>query len=412
MTALATRRRRVLAAVVVAVVLAGCVAAYLVVRAVPDHRTTLLVDASAPGADLGPVAEAVQAVAHNTGSRDALTLRRFGGECGAADNTDEVADEVSEVPGAVRGLTPSGRATLLSGVPAAVDDFSGLHPFRGSRRNRIVIVSSTGVDACTEDQAEVSRAIRDRVAAAGLELDIRVVAHRVPEDQRGSLERLAGEQAVRSVTFTEDAAGLVEELDKLVVPDSPEAARLSVPPPPEPPAYAFVSRTGFGVARGERVIAEVPGEFGSFAASGPAFTADGRFAFATSPTGIAVLDVEAAESRTVACGDCRSAVPVGDSRIAWTSAERNLLVLDLGEPGARPGVTAALPPRRVPDPDFDFLVLPPRALAGGEGVVLVGSPDQPSGYGGPDLLHLVGLDGSVRDLGTADANVGLSGTVL
>ncbi|MFC6093318.1 hypothetical protein [Saccharothrix lopnurensis] len=78
---------------------------------------------------------------------------------------------------------------------------------------------------------------------------------------------------------------------------------------------------------------------------------------------------------------------------------RKLVVLDLGEPGAEPAVALALPERRVADPEFDFVVLPPKAVAGGEGVVLVASPDQPSFYGGPDLLYLVDLDGPVRDLG-------------
>ncbi|MFT7840168.1 hypothetical protein Q5530_28835 [Saccharothrix sp. BKS2] len=401
-------RRKLVVGAVVVVVLATCLVTYLV--SVPEYRTTLLVDASAPGAGFASVAEAVEAVAHNAGSGDVLALRRFGGECGAADNTGEVADEAAEVPGAVRGLTPSGRATLLSGILAAIDDFSGVYPLRGSRRNRIVVVSSTGVDACTSDQAEVSRAIRDRVAAAGLELDIRVVGHRVPQGQREPLERLAGEQAVQAVAFTEDAAELTEQLDKLIVPDSPDAARISVTAPPEPPAYAFVTQTRLGVARGERVIAEVAGEFTS---SDPEFTADRRFAFATSAAGVAVVDVAAGSGRVVACGDCGSAVPVGGSRIAWTGPARDLVVLDLGEPGAEPAAVLALPERRVEDPRFDPLVLPPKAVAGGEGVVLVASPDQPSVYGGPDLLYLVDLDGPVRDLGVTDANIGLgTGTAV
>ncbi|MFD7653645.1 hypothetical protein ACFV4N_06665 [Actinosynnema sp. NPDC059797] len=400
-------KRELVVGAVVAVVLAACAVTYAVVRSTPDHRTTLLVDASAPGDGFAAVADAVEAVAHNTGGGDALALRRFGGECDAADNTAEVADEAGEVPGAVRGLVPSGRATLLSGVLAAVDDFAGPLPPRGSQRNRIVVVSTTGVDACTSDPDEVSRAIRERVAAAGLELDIRVVGHRVPADRRESLERLVGEQAV---TFTEDAAELTEQLDKLVVPDSPDAARISVTAPPEPAAYAFVTETRLGVARGERVVAEAAGRFGF---SRPAFTEDGRFAFAASEEGVAVVDVEAGGSRVVACGGCRSAAPVGGSRIAWTGPERALVVLDLGAPGARPAPVRALPGRRVTDPAFPpVLDLPPKVVGGGEGVALVASPDEPSAYGGPDSLYLVGLDGSVRDLGVTDANVGLDSAAV
>ncbi|GAA1308299.1 hypothetical protein [Saccharothrix xinjiangensis] len=400
-------KRELIIGAVVAVVLAACVVVYVVVRSAPEHRTTLLVDTSAPGSGFGAVAEAVEAVAHNTGSGDALALRRFGGECGAADNTAEVADEADEVPGAVRGLAPSGRATLLSGVLAAIDDYSGIYPFRGSQRNRIIVVSSTGVDACTTDPQEASRAIRERVAAAGLDLDIRIVGHQVPEDQRESLQQLVGDQAV---AFTEDAAELTEQLDELVVPDSPDAARISVTTPPEPPAYAFTSATRLGVARGERVIAEAAGDF---SLSGPAFTADGRFAFAASDAGLAVVDVEGGGSRVVPCGDCGSAAAVGGGRVAWTGPGRDLVVLDLGEPGARPAPALALPARRVTDPAFpSVLDLPPKVVTGGEGVALVASPDEPAVYGGPDFLYLVGLDGSVRDLGATDANVGLGSAAL
>jgi hypothetical protein len=100
------QRRRLLTALVVAIVLASCVVGYAVISSVPDHRTTLLVDTSAPGAEFSAIASAVSATAHNTGDDDALSLRRFGGACGAADNTSEVTDDATTIPGAVGGLVP------------------------------------------------------------------------------------------------------------------------------------------------------------------------------------------------------------------------------------------------------------------------------------------------------------------
>ncbi|WP_053719451.1 hypothetical protein [Saccharothrix sp. NRRL B-16348] len=414
----ATTRRRLLAALAVALVLAGCVVGYLVVRSVPDHRTTLLVDTSAPGTDFPAVADAVEATAHNTGDADALSLRRFGGECGAADNTSEVTDEADEVPGVVRALTPTGRATLLSGVLAAIDDFSRIYPFRGSQRNRIVVVSTTGVDACTQEQAEVSRAIRERVDAAGLALDIRVIGHRVPAEQRESLERLASEQAVQAVAFTEDAAELTEVLDKLVVPESPEAARINVTTtaPPQPLAYAYVTAERFAVVRDERAISEVAGDFGDFGViPDPHFTLDGRFAYAVSPAGIAVVDVADGEDRTVPCGECWNAVVVGGSRIAWLERDANrIITLDLGTPGAQPTpAPVVIPAPRAIEPYTGPSEGAIMLLAGASDAVLVGVVPPPVAYGGSVSLYLLDFDGTVRDFGIADGGhrIGQTGTI-
>jgi len=408
------RRRRVLAAVVVALVLVACALTYVVARSVPDHRTTLLVDTSAPGTDFAAVADAVEATAHNTGRDDALSVRRFGGECGAADNTSEVADEASEVGGAVRALHPSGRATLLSGVLAAIDDFSGLYPFRGAQRNRIVVVSTAGVDACDEDRERASRTIREHVQAAGLELDIRVVGHRVPDDQHEALAQLVGAQAV---TFTDNAAQLTEALDELVVPESPEAARISVTtsaPPPEPPAYAFATAEGFGVARGERIIGEAAGDFDSFTGTPrPAFTADGRFAFLTAPDGIVVLDVATGRARTVPCGGCPQVVPVDDARVAWLDMTLNLVVLDLAVPRPTPSsVPVTLPGHTADELAVGPYQSAPGTLAGRPDAVLASVAWEPSAYAGPETLYLIGLDGTVRELGTTDGNVGVGSGVF
>jgi hypothetical protein len=398
------QRRRLLTALVVAIVLASCVVGYAVISSVPDHRTTLLVDTSAPGAEFSAIASAVSATAHNTGDDDALSLRRFGGACGAADNTSEVTDDATTIPGAVGGLVPSGRATLLSGLLAAVDDFSGVYPFRGSRRNRIVVVSATGVDACSQDQAEVSRTIRERVESAGLDLDIRIVGHRVPTDQRDVLKQLAGPEAV---AFTENSDELTAVLDELVVPESPDAAQIDVTTsaPPPKPVYAFTSTTRLGVVRDGQVIAEVPAGFARGDSGSPLFTADGRFAFTVSAAGVVVVDTAAGTSRAVPCADCRTAVPVGGSRVAWLDQARKLVVLDLGVPDARPEQSPVVVPAPSAPGPYDP---PPGLLAGADGAVLIAVADQPAAYGGPEQLYLADLGGSVTALGATTVNVTLT----
>jgi len=392
--------RRVLIGLVVAFVVAACVAGYVFVLAVPDYRTAVLVDASAPGAGLAEVAGAVRSVADNSGDSDALSLRRFGGECGSPDNTAEIADSPDEIAQAVGTLSPSGKATMVDGVMAAIDGFSGLLSRRGSVRNRIIVVSTSGLDACAGDPARARRAIDDRMAEEGLELDIRVVGYKISEDRKTTLTQFADD-----TEFADSADDLAVVLDQLVVPDSPEATSISVSAPaPEPdPSYAFTTTSRLGIVRGTKVVAEVAGDF--TISGGPQYTKDGHFAFAATPAGIAVIDVSSGADRVVPCGECSYAVATADGVISWL-AGNVVTTLDLADPGAQPepGVTV-LPDRQVDEANS---VLPLRILTSRDGKTLISAPDGVSAYGGgAENLYVIGSGGDVVPVGTAQGNVAI-----
>ncbi|RLK58866.1 hypothetical protein [Actinokineospora cianjurensis] len=406
MTTPTKKRQLLVIAAAAATAIAGTIG-LLVVSAIPDYRTTVLVDTSAPGADFPAIADAVGATLHNTGSGDAVSVRRFGGDCGSADNTAELTDDPVEARPALQSLHPSGRATLLSGILAAVDDFTGVYPFRGSERNRIIVITTTGTDACTADQGEVSRTIQDHIRAAGLTIDLRVIGHRVPEDQRATLTSLSPGTA-----FTDDPAQLAVTLDELAIPQSPEAARIKVTaPPPKPPAeprFAFTTIDKLGVVEGGRVTAQADVRMREeYQTPTPDLTLDGRFAFAANAPGVTTIDVESGAGRTIPCDGCVKAVPVGGSRIAWVDQANRLMIADLaGAQAQQPVTSVALP--AVP-PSSDYADQPARLQAGAEGTVLVTLPDAAgtAAYGGPEDLFLVNLDGEVRALGTTDSNLGV-----
>lgn len=393
--------RRVLVSLVVALVVAAGAAVYVFVLAVPDYRTAVLVDASAPGAGLAEVAGVVRSVAANSGDSDALSLRRFGGECGSPDNTAEIADSPDEIAQAVGALSPSGKATMVDGVLAAIDGFSGLLSRRGSVRNRIIVVSTSGLDACTGNPAGARKAIDDQLAEEGLDLDIRVVGFQIPEDRKETLTQFADDTA-----FADSAAELSIVLDQLVVPDSPEASPISVSvPAPEPdPSYAFTTTSRMGIVRGTEVVAEVAGDFSI--SRGPKYTTDGRFAFAVTPAGIATIDVGSGVGRVVSCGECSDAVATADSVISWL-AGNVVTTLDLAEADAQPepGVTV-LPDRQVDEANS---VYPLRILTSQDGNTLISAPDGVSAYGGgAENLYLVRSGGEVLPVGTAQGNVAIS----
>ncbi|MEV0616706.1 hypothetical protein AB0I81_25545 [Nonomuraea sp. NPDC050404] len=243
--------RRAAIAVVSLIVLA--VIAYLIYLNVPDHRTALLVDTSRSRVDFGAVAASVGSVARNAGERDAVSLRRFGGECGAADNTAELVGSGTgrggEIDSAARGLSAAGRPTLQSGVLAAIDDFSGLYPFRGLKRNRIVVVTSHGTDGCAGDQRAVMKAVRERVSAAGLTLECRFVGFQVPDGQRDELRDLAGACGAPEPRFVATPQELDVVLRELVVPDlgRAEPVELPEPEPVEEHEFMVALMTGWGV---------------------------------------------------------------------------------------------------------------------------------------------------------------------
>ncbi|WP_369275623.1 hypothetical protein AB5J55_41760 [Streptomyces sp. R11] len=234
------------ALITVTVLLLGA-AAFYVYRSVPDHRTAFLVDASVPvpaaatrrGADFAAVARAVGSAAQNAGEDDALSLRRFGGDCGKPENTSQVVasgtSQGRKIADSVRGVTPGGQATLGSGIAAAIDDFDGLHPFRGEKSNRIIVVTSSGRDACTSDQRALLKDAHDKAKAAGLELEFRFVGYKVPAGERADLGRLATAVNAPAPRFADTADTLTPELQKLMPPKEHEARNVTVPSSPGAP---------------------------------------------------------------------------------------------------------------------------------------------------------------------------------
>ncbi|MEA5362912.1 hypothetical protein VA596_25495 [Amycolatopsis sp., V23-08] len=398
-------RRAVLIPLAALLVVVACAAVYVFVLSVPAYRTAVVVDTSAPGTGLAQIAGAVRSVTSNSGDSDALSVRRFGGECGSAGNTSEIADSPDEVQQAVGSLSPSGKATMVDGVAAAIDGFSGLLTRRGSVRNRIVVISTSGADACTNDPAGARKALDDRLAEAGLDLDIRVVGFQVPEDRKAALAQFAGASAA---AFTGNADELKAVLDRLVVPALPDAASISLSAPEPDPSYAFVTGDRLAVVRGTKVVAQTPGVFTSTYTVH--YSADGHFVFAVTAAGISTLDVRSGAARVVPCGSCQDAVAAGGSVLSWL-AGNVLTTLDLAETGARPrSVTTVLPDRKVDEPNQ---ILPLRILAGREGSTLVSAPDGVSAYGGgAENLYLVRPGGQVFPLGTAQGNVAISGTTF
>ncbi|MEU6428260.1 hypothetical protein ABZ860_20395 [Microbispora sp. NPDC046973] len=244
----------------VAAVVAGA-GAYVWFVLVPDYRTAFLVDASAgPAGRFGAIAAAVGSAARNSGDGDALSVRRFGGACGATGTTAEVVPtgrgQGDRIATAARALAPSGAATLGDGVLAAIDDFSGLYPFRGKKVNRIVVVTGHGEDACVKDQAALRKTIQDRIAAAGLTLEFRFVGYQVPKSRQGGLRQLAAATGAPEPRFATSAEDLTTVLHKLTIPGPAGASHVTVPgdtPAPEPSEkkkqYDFfvLMLTGWGV---------------------------------------------------------------------------------------------------------------------------------------------------------------------
>ncbi|GAA2437441.1 hypothetical protein GCM10010191_60400 [Actinomadura vinacea] len=208
--------------------------AVYVVRSIPAHRTTFLIDASVTDqADFQAVRRSVASAAQNASDRDALALRRFGGECGNGDNTRSLVDSGTgnreKIGAAARALTTRGRATLGSGLLAAIDDFSGRLPFRGSEGNRIIVVTGHGTDACTGDPAALGRSVKSRARAAGVDIDLRFVGYKVPAAGQTVLGRIAATAGYRPPDFARDGAELAATLTKYTVPSSTDPRRIALP---------------------------------------------------------------------------------------------------------------------------------------------------------------------------------------
>ncbi|MDG4787797.1 hypothetical protein O7626_17950 [Micromonospora sp. WMMD1102] len=241
-----SRRRRwppaLLIGVLVAALLIG-VAAVLIARAVPDYRTAFLVDASSPrdGTDFTATVDAVRAAAQNSGDRDSLSLRRFGGECDDSNSTSAVVDagigHAQQVSSAARGLTAAGKPTLHRGLAAAVEDFAGRYPFRASKRNRIVVVTTHGADACDKDRDALRQQVRDRAEELGVRLDFRFVGYKLPPGEQQQLAEVASTVAAERPRFVSTPKELDSTLVELTIPENTDVETIRTGSPgPAPPA--------------------------------------------------------------------------------------------------------------------------------------------------------------------------------
>lgn len=230
-----SRRRRLVWALILVVAMTVGAIVFVVVQFVPGYRTTLLIDTSATdSADFAAVRTAVVATADNAGGGDAMALRRFGGTCADPGNTAEVVGSGignrQKIGRAARTLASGGQATLGSGILAAIDDFSGRYPFRGRDGNRIVIVTSHGIDACTSNPAVLRAAVQKRAEEVGVDLSLRFIGYKVPTRDQAALTQLAtaggGDQ--RSA-FVSNPADLTATLRKFTLPTSADPKTITLP---------------------------------------------------------------------------------------------------------------------------------------------------------------------------------------
>ncbi|SFR19917.1 Mg-chelatase subunit ChlD [Lentzea waywayandensis] len=212
-------KRWLLAGIAVVAVL-GLAFGGVMVLLTPDHRTTFLVDAS-ESADFGEVADAVGAAASNMSADDSLALRRFGGTCDSPDTAELVTPatgQAARVGDAARAITPSGKATLLSGILAAIDDFARTYPFRGSATNRVVVVARGGADACGKSADDVRTIINEHTARAGVKIDFRFVGHRLTTEQVKVLTEIAAATDAQEPRLTKTSGELVTTMKEISVP--------------------------------------------------------------------------------------------------------------------------------------------------------------------------------------------------
>ncbi|KUN58142.1 hypothetical protein AQJ46_43830 [Streptomyces canus] len=163
----------------------------------PTYRTQFLVD-TARGTGprgLADVAASMRTTVGNSGDSDALSLRAFGGACGESDNTRRLTDfatgERPELVRAAEGLRAAGEPTLVRGIVEAVQDFSRPFDLAATQMNRVIVITRHGTDACDDDIAFVENEIRERIRAAGLRLEFRLIGYQVPKAQRERLRRIA-----------------------------------------------------------------------------------------------------------------------------------------------------------------------------------------------------------------------------
>ncbi|MFC7614282.1 VWA domain-containing protein [Actinokineospora soli] len=203
--------RNAVVAVLVSALVAGgafAVLTWVVPAFAVTYKTLFLLDMSAAGADSEAVAAGIDSLGkamNNSGDDDAIAVRTFGGECGSESNTTQLVDfgtgNRDEIRAAVSAAPVSGAPTLLRGVIEAAADFSGPLTQDAKQVNRIVVVTRNGVDACDDDLGFVEREMRDRVRAAGLDLEFRFVGYQLDDEGKEGLDKLAtGAQAPPPIT--------------------------------------------------------------------------------------------------------------------------------------------------------------------------------------------------------------------
>ncbi|GGU62213.1 hypothetical protein [Lentzea flava] len=233
------------------VVVLGLVTGGLWVFLPPDHRTTFLIDAS-ESADFREVADAVGAAASNMAADDSLALRRFGGACDGQNTAELVSPgtgQAAKIGDAARAITPSGKATLLSGILAAIDDFSRTYPFRGDKTNRVVVVARNGADACGKNADEVRAIIEEHTRKAGVKIDFRFVGHRLTPEQAKVLAELAAATDAQKPRLTKTSDELVTTMKEVSVPADLAVKEVKVAPCDfvTPEVLAAVHKPGDGV---------------------------------------------------------------------------------------------------------------------------------------------------------------------
>ncbi|NUT98398.1 MAG: hypothetical protein HOY78_40955 [Saccharothrix sp.] len=355
------RRSRVIIAALAVVGLALAVGAVLVVRAIPDHRVAFVVDAAQvdESGGMAEIGDAVAAAAGNTAADESLSLRRLGGTCGDPASTSEVVaagtGQSARIAAAARALEPAGEPTLLSGILAAIDDFSGPYPFLGRRSNRIVVVSRHSADACSTDQDAANAAIRERLEGSKVDLDFRFVGYRIPREHRDALSRFASTATTEQPTFVESADELTKTLKILSIPAGADALEVTVDPPKpfRPIAYSTL-RDSWLLEAPDAQPRHLHHEDPFGAALAPTWSRTGRFlahggTFEQQVT-IKVLEVATGVEKSMLCEACTMAF-VGDTllvtdndRYGNTGFVRFLFEEGRPEPVAIPGLQGTSSP--------------------------------------------------------------------
>jgi len=212
--------KRWLAAAGAVVVVLGLVIGGLWVSLTPDHRTTFLVDAS-ESSDFGEVADAVGTAAATMPGDDSLALRRFGGACDGSNTVELVTPgtgQATKIGDAARAIRPEGKATLLSGMLAAIDDFGRTYPFRGSVSNRVVVVARGGADTCGKSADEIRAIMQDHISRAGVKIDFRFVGHRLTPEQVKVLNAVAAAADAQKPRLTRTSDELATTMKEISVP--------------------------------------------------------------------------------------------------------------------------------------------------------------------------------------------------